>query len=221
MRAQPHPISSPRIKVILHIDTARTALTLPNTPILLKGLSTINRRLVNASRHSDVVGSAIGSNSAFALRVGGGVERAVGFNDVVFNERVAGPAIDGEVAVALGLEGTTIVDGSLGSISKEMEKSRLLVLPASTRVPALAANKVTCVAPGHRVFAAFAHGVLRIAAAIGPPRVEVAVVVAYGVGSGLAFLERCDVDIVTLGEDVEGCAEDTKGCRAGKEKGSE
>jgi hypothetical protein len=46
-------------------------------------------------------------------------------------------------------------------------------------------------------------------------------VVAFGVGSGLTFLERCDVDIVTLGENVEGSAEDAKGCRAGKEKGSE
>jgi hypothetical protein len=125
MRAQPHPICRPRIEVILHIDTARTALTLPNTPILLKGANTINRRLVSASRHSNVVGSAVGSDSALALRVGGGVVCAVGFDDVVFNERVAGPAVNGEVAVALGLEGTAVVDGPWSSISIGMEKSRM------------------------------------------------------------------------------------------------
>lgn len=36
--------------------------------------------------------------------------RAVCFDDVVFNEGVGGPAVDGEVGVTVGREGSTIFD---------------------------------------------------------------------------------------------------------------
>lgn len=46
------------------------------------------------------------------MSAGAGVVGAVVLDHVVFDERVAGPAVDGEVAVALGGEGAAVVDGA-------------------------------------------------------------------------------------------------------------
>jgi hypothetical protein len=92
-------------------------------------------------------------------------------------------------------------------------------LPAGSGVPSLSANEVASVAPVHGVLAALTHGVLGVAAAIGPPGVEVTVVGALRVGGSLALLESGDIAIFTLNEDVvEGSGENANRSRAGKEE---
>ena len=77
------------------------------------------------------------------------------------------------------------------------------VSPSSTRVPALATNKVASVFPGHLVPAAGTHGVGGLAASVGPPGVEVAVMGAHRVGRYLAPLQGLGrVPIVALEEVV-------------------
>ena len=85
------------------------------------------------------------------------------------------------------------------------------IVPASTRVPALATDEVASVAPVHRVAAAGSVGVGDVSATIGPERVEVTVVGSLGVGSDGTLLDQSRVvGVVALGEEVEGSAEHTR-----------
>lgn len=96
---------------------------------------------------------------------------------------------------------------------------KLCILPSVSRVPSLASNKVTGVSPSHRVLASLTHGVLGRAAAVGPPGVEVTVVVSLRAGGRLALLEKSSgVAIVALSEKVKGSSEDAGGSHSGKEK---
>ena len=45
--------------------------------------------------------------------VGGGLLCAVRLDDVVFDQGVLGPAVDGEIAVTAGVEGAGVFDGSV------------------------------------------------------------------------------------------------------------
>lgn len=78
-------------------NTVRSA----NRPVLLKGRSALDGRLIGASCLVDVVGSAVARDAAFLCRTraGSGVVVAVGVDDVVFDEGAGGPAVDGEVGV--------------------------------------------------------------------------------------------------------------------------
>lgn len=114
MASQGHSLLCPRIKVILHIDTPATALSLANAPVLLERAGAVDAGLVDARAERNVVGAAVGGDGSLALRVGGRVVGAVGFDDVVFDEGVACPAVDGEVTVSLRGEGAAVVDGAGG-----------------------------------------------------------------------------------------------------------
>lgn len=94
-----------------------------------------------------------------------------------------------------------------------------LCLPPIARIPALSANEVARVAPCHGVLASLAHGVDGRSAAVGPPRVKVSVVRAYGVGRGsLACDERVGgVGVLALAEEVKGCGKNA-GCRHAREE---
>ena len=96
-----------------------------------------------------------------------------------------------------------------------------LILPAITGVPALATDEVASVTPGDRVTAAGSIGVGDVSAAIGPERVEVAVVGSLSAGSG-TLLDLLDqsrvVGIVTLVKEVERCGDDAGHGRQGEEK---
>jgi hypothetical protein len=95
-------------------------------------------------------------------------------------------------------------------------------LPACSWVPSFATDKVTSVAPRHRVLGALAHGVNCGAATVRPPRVEVAVIGSDGVGGVLTSLQSgSGVAIVALGEEVERRTENTGDSRYGKEERSE
>lgn len=99
---------------------------------------------------------------------------------------------------------------------------RKRVIPAISRIPALATDKVASVAPSDGVLAALAHRVYCRTTTIGPPRVEVAIVVALTVRSVLAPLKGCSgVAIVALRKEVEGGSQNASGSRHGEEDGLE
>jgi hypothetical protein len=97
-----HALAGPRIKVSLHVDRTAGALVLANRPVLLKGRGAINRRLVGA-----------GSLRNLVLRLRRRVVRAEVLDNVVLDERVAGPAVDGEVGVAVGVVGARVGNGAV------------------------------------------------------------------------------------------------------------
>lgn len=103
--------AGPGVEVVLHGDGASDALGGADGPVLLEGPGTVDRGLVVASGDVDVVGTAVGLVLTLVLRSAAGVVGAERLNDVVLDERVAGPAVDGEVPVAARVEGTAVVDG--------------------------------------------------------------------------------------------------------------
>ena len=110
---QVHALAGPGIEVSLHVDRAGRALVLTNRPILLKGPGAINGRLVGAGRLSDLVGRAVRSDSTLVLGLRRGVVGTEVLDDVVLNKRVAGPAVDGKVGVAIVVVGTRVGDGTV------------------------------------------------------------------------------------------------------------
>jgi hypothetical protein len=200
-----HAGLSPSIEVVLHVDGAAGALVAADRPVLVESLSTVDGRLLVTGGHVEIVGVTVGVDSTSVLSLATGVVRAVALNDVVLDERAASPAVNAKVSVALRVEGTSVVDGS-----------------ASTRVPSLSTNKVTSVAPINLVVAALTHAVLSITTTIRPPRIEVAIVVAFTVASDLTGLkDGGGVAIVALIEEVKGTSKCPSECRDGNEKGFE
>lgn len=155
--AQVHSLTSPCIEMSLHIYRATGALVLPHRPILLKGPRTIDRRLVSTRRLRNLVGGAIASHSALVLAVGRRVVCPKVLDNVVLDERVASPAVDGKVRVAVILIITRVGDGATCS-----------------GVPAFASDHVAACLPGYAVAATRAVGVDGFGATVGPPRVKAA-----------------------------------------------
>lgn len=110
--AEVHAISGPGVKVVLHVDGATDTLRGAYAPVLLESPGAVDGGLVVAGGNINVVGAPVGLDAALVLGAAAGVVGAVGFDHVVLDERVASPAVDGEVSVALGVEGTAIVDGA-------------------------------------------------------------------------------------------------------------
>jgi hypothetical protein len=95
-------------------------------------------------------------------------------------------------------------------------------LPASTRVPALSANKVASVLPRDRVATALTEGELGVTAAVGPPRVEVTVVSSLSARGACTLGEESRVSIVNLfSEEVERSGDDRSSSHQGAEEGLE
>jgi hypothetical protein len=137
MLSKVHAVPGPSIEVVLHVHATSDALggaygpeqslvTILHhkfpvgkldkevyVPVLLERARSINRRLVRARRSGNIVSTAVALEAAFALRPAAGIVRAVGFDDVVLDERVTSPAVDGEVAVTLRLEVAAVVDGTV------------------------------------------------------------------------------------------------------------
>ena len=59
-----------------------------------------------------ILGSTVGLESTVVLSIRTSVVGAERLNDIVLYKWVASPAVDGEVAVTLRVEGTTVVDGT-------------------------------------------------------------------------------------------------------------
>jgi hypothetical protein len=200
-----HASLRPGVEVSLHVDGTAGALVAADGPVLVEGLDAIDGRLLVAGGHVDIVGVTVGVDGSLLLSILAGVVRTVVLDDVVLDERAPSPTVDGKVTVALRAERAAVVDGSAG-----------------TGVPSLATDKVTGVAPVDLVVAALTHTVLGVTTTVGPPRVEVAVVVAFTVAGDLTSLkDRGGVAVVTLLEEVKGASESPSESRGGNEEGFE
>jgi hypothetical protein len=161
-----HALGRPSVEVVLHVDASAGALVLADGPVLLEGLGTIDARRICASCGCDLVAGTVGGDGSLDLGLGGGVIAAEVLNDVVLDERVAGPAVDGKVGVAVVLVGSRVGDGARG-----------------TSLPALATNSVAARLPADAVLALGTVGVGSLGTVVGPPGVVAAVVHAGGGGS--------------------------------------
>lgn len=110
LSAQVHAGRSPCVEVSSGVHASGGAVFLADGPELLEGRRAINGGLVGAGRLEDVVGAAVSSDRALKGSGGRGVEGAVALDNVVLDQGAAGPAIDGEVAVAVGGEASRVVD---------------------------------------------------------------------------------------------------------------
>lgn len=110
MLAQIHAVPAPGVEVVLHVDGSARALLGADGPVLLEGPGAVDRGLVGPGGDVDVIGAAVGLELALVLGLAAGVVGAVGLDDVVLYEWVARPAVDAEVAVALGIERAAVVD---------------------------------------------------------------------------------------------------------------
>lgn len=120
----------PGIEVVGSSDSTRRTLVLADAPVLVKGSGTRDGGLVGADALVDVVNRAIRGDSAHVLETTAGVVGAVGLENVVLDEGVLAPAVDGEVGVTLRRVGTLEVDFAGRALR-----------------PALAGNKVVAFLP--------------------------------------------------------------------------
>lgn len=112
MVAETHALSGPSVEVSLHVDATAGALDLADRPVLLKGLGAIDRWLVHTGRLGDRVNTAVSGEGTLALGVAGRVVGAETLDNVVLDQRAAGPAVYGQVTVALRLERAAVVNGA-------------------------------------------------------------------------------------------------------------
>jgi hypothetical protein len=115
----------------LDIDSSAHTLLLPNGPELLEGRRAVDAGLVGTGRLQDVVCAAVGGDGALFLRSRARVVRAIGFDDVVLNQRVACPAVERDIAVDVG----GVPGARVGDIAD------------TAGVPALAGDEVANVGP--------------------------------------------------------------------------
>lgn len=107
----------PSLEVSGHVDGTADALVLADRPVLLEGPRSLNGRGVDARADAELVVAAVSIDRALVLRARRGVVRAPVLDDVVLDERVGGPSIDGKVRVAVGRVLAGVVDGATEVIS--------------------------------------------------------------------------------------------------------
>jgi hypothetical protein len=100
----------PGVEVVGSSNGTRRTLVLTDAPVLVEGSGTRDRGLVSANTLVDIVDRTISGNGAHVLKTAAGVVGAVGLEDVVLDEGVLAPAVDGEIRVALGRVGALEVD---------------------------------------------------------------------------------------------------------------
>jgi hypothetical protein len=105
--------SGPGAEVVAGVDGAADVHGVADGPVLLEiGVVAFDRGRVGALLLPDLVGAAVALVAA-VLRCAAVVGRVVvahRFDDVVLDERVVGPAVEGEVGGAVGLEGAGVAD---------------------------------------------------------------------------------------------------------------
>jgi hypothetical protein len=93
----------PRCKVVASRHSPARPVLTTNCPELLERPRALDRRLVRPSRLQDVVHPAVRVHCADLLRTRRRVVGPERLDDVVLDQRVLRPAVDGEVAVAVWL----------------------------------------------------------------------------------------------------------------------
>lgn len=100
---QPHAVLCPLLKVPRCGNSPPNALLLAYRPVLLESPRPFYGRLVHAGACEDLVRSLLEGEITLGCPRFVRGEVGVSFDDVVFNEGVSGPAVDGEVAGASGI----------------------------------------------------------------------------------------------------------------------
>jgi len=118
--------TSPRVEVGAGGDGSTDALRRTDTPILLEGSCALNGGLVGAGRNEDFVCATVAVHGTFSRCAAARVVSAIAFDNVVLDERVGCPSVDGEVSVTIRAEGAGVGNG-----------------PWTTGVPALSSNEIT------------------------------------------------------------------------------
>jgi hypothetical protein len=95
------------------VDGATGAVLGADSPILLESRGALDRRLVGTSGLEEGVGAAVDLGRADGARTGGRVVAAEGLDDVELDQRALGPAVEGEVPVAVGLDVGIVGDGAV------------------------------------------------------------------------------------------------------------
>ncbi len=112
VRPELKAVLGPRVEVGADVDRARGAMVLANGPELVKGAGALDGRLVDAAGLSYGIGAAVLCDGAELGGLRRGVVVAERLDDVVLDQRVLGPTVDGQIAVALRAEGAREVDGA-------------------------------------------------------------------------------------------------------------
>lgn len=102
VRAQRLTNLGPRIEMVTRRNRAANPLRLPDTPKLLERSCAIDRGLVCAGGLVDVVSPTVRRDSALLGCSRRRVVGAVRLDNVVLDEGVAGPAVEGDVRVYVG-----------------------------------------------------------------------------------------------------------------------
>lgn len=111
VRSKRLTIFRPGIKMRLNVDRATNTLLLPHRLELLERRCSIDRRLVGPCRLKNDVRAAVSSDGTLFLSSRARVVRAVGLDDVVLDQVVTGPAVQGNVGVDTGgVPGTGVGD---------------------------------------------------------------------------------------------------------------
>lgn len=103
---------SPSVEVVGRVDRAAGAVVAADRPVLVKGGSSNDGRLVDTLSSVDVVGAAVRCHLTQLGGTSGWVVGSKVLDDVVLDEGVLGPAVDGEVAVSVGVVAAREVDDS-------------------------------------------------------------------------------------------------------------
>lgn len=106
------------------VDGARGTVLLADGPVLLEGGSTLDGRLVGAGGLEESVGAAVDLGSANSAGGGGRVVGTECLNDVELDQRALGPAVEGKVPVAAGLDVGLVSDGPVSGVSEHVHGSR-------------------------------------------------------------------------------------------------
>lgn len=89
-------------------DRSADSLRGSDGPVLVKGLRSGDRGRVDASGLVDVIGPSIGSDSTFVGKTCAGIVGTERLENIVLDEWVRRPAVNGQVCVAIGTKRSTV-----------------------------------------------------------------------------------------------------------------
>ena len=187
----------------LNGDGAADTLLTADGPELLEGSGAVDGGLVVACGLQNVVCAIVDCDGALDLSSRRRVIGAIGFDNVVLDKRVAGPAVHGNVRVnILSVPGTAVREG-LGS----------------ARVSSLASYKVVHVVPLYAVLAARAIVVSNLSLAISPEGIEVAVVNTSSRLGRASAQTGCLMAGLCIENETERRGDDRRGAAKSKQEG--
>lgn len=99
------------------VDGTGSAVLGADGPVLLESGGALDRRLLGAGGLEEGVGAAVDLSGADGAGARRRIVAAEGLDDVELDERALGPAVEGKVPVARGLDGGVVGDGPVVFVS--------------------------------------------------------------------------------------------------------